>query len=263
MTGFRKETFMKKEKRLNKSLIVKLLTLIVFFIVAVGVTIWIYPYIVQLGDPAVQESYKQEIESLGWGGFLVMLGIQVVQVVFAIIPGEPVEIIACLLYGGIGGLLLCLIGVFIGTIIIYYLVKLFGKPLVDCFVSPERFEKMKFLHDERRVEWLTLILFLIPGTPKDLMTYIAPLTPIRASRFFVISTIGRLPAILTATFAGAAIYEGNYWFTFLLFAIATGLTIVGIVVQRFITMHFQKKRNKKTGTGNSMDENDIESNSSE
>lgn len=237
---------MKKEKRLNKSLTVKLITLIVFVVLAVCCTIWLYPYIAQLNDPAVREQYKQEINNLGWEGFLIMLGIQILQVVFAVIPGEPVEIIAGLLYGGIGGLLLCLIGVFIGTVIIFYLVKLFGKPLVDCFVSPERFEKMKFLHDERRVEWLTLILFLIPGTPKDLLTYIAPLTPINAKRFFIISTVGRLPAVLTATFAGAAIYEGNYLFVLLLFAVATGLTLVGILVQRLITGYFQKKRNKKT-----------------
>lgn len=249
---------MKKEKRLNKSLIVKLVTLVIFAIVAVCVTVWAYPYIADLGNPASQEYYKQQIEGLGWGGFFVMLGIQVFQIVFAFIPGEPIEIVAGLLYGGFGGLLLCLIGVLIGTVLIFYLVKLFGKPLVDCFVSAERFEKLKFLHDERRVEWLTLILFLIPGMPKDLLTYIAPLTPIKASRFFMIATFSRLPSLLTATFAGAAIYQGEYWLTLLLFAIATVLAVIGIVVQRFITDHFQQKRNKQQENDNNRDMKNME-----
>lgn len=243
---------MKNKKRLDKSLAVRIITLSVFFIVAIAVTIWSFPYIIQLDDVAVQEYYRQKIESFGWCGFFVMIGIQILQVVFAIIPGEPIEIISGLLYGGIGGALICVIGVFVGTVIIYYLVKIFGKPLVDCFVSPKFFEKMKILNDKRRVERLTLILFFIPGVPKDILTYIAPLTPIKPSRFLVIATVARIPAILTATFAGAAIYNGNYLFTILLFVVATVLTGIGIWIERFIISHFQKKRNKNAENSNTI-----------
>lgn len=243
---------MKKQKRLDKSLVIRIITLSLFFIVAIAVTVWSFPYIMQLDDTAVQEYYRQKIESFGWGGFFVMVGVQIVQVVFAIIPGEPIEIISGLLYGGIGGALICVIGVLIGTIIIYYLVKIFGKPLVDCFASPKFFEKMRILNAKRRVERLMLILFFIPGVPKDILTYIAPLTPIKASRFLLIATVARIPAILTATFVGAAIYNGNYLFTILLFVVATVLTGVGILIERFIISHFQKKRNKNVENTNTI-----------
>lgn len=237
---------MKKDgkAKLSRKMIVKIVLTVLFLAAVVIISILAIPYIIQMQDLNMREYYKQTIGSMGIGGWFVMLGVQVLQVVVAFIPGEPVEVLSGFLFGGIGGLLLCLIGTFIGTAIIFCLVKLFGKPLVDLFVSQERFEKLNFLHNTSRLETIVFILFLIPGTPKDLLTYIVPLTEINPVRFFAISTLARIPAIVTSTFAGAAIYSEHFKFSLLMFGIAIILAVIGVLLNKRITAYL-KKRSKK------------------
>lgn len=238
--------FMKKNGKikLSRKILAKIILTVLFLATIIIISILAIPYIIQMQDPDMREYYKQTIGSMGVGGWFVMLGVQVLQVVVAFIPGEPVEVLSGFLFGGIGGLLLCLIGTFIGTVIIFCLVKLFGKPLVDLFVSQEKFEKLSFLHNTSRLEAIVLVLFLIPGTPKDLLTYIVPLTDINPVRFFTIATLARIPAIITSTFAGAAIYSEHFKFSLLMFSIAIVLAIIGVLLNKRITAYF-KKRDKK------------------
>jgi len=73
---------------------------------------------------------------------------------------------------------LCLTGALIGTVIVYYLVRKFGKPLVFKFFPEEKFNAVKILNDDKKLTFTIFLLFLIPGTPKDFLTYIAGLTKI-------------------------------------------------------------------------------------
>ncbi len=139
------------KKKLDRATLIQIIGIAVFILVSIGIAIWAIPYIKNLGDPAVREFYKQKIDQMGIGGFFVILGVQILQVVVAVIPGEPVELLSGLLFGGIWGLVVCLIGILIGTVIIYYLVKKFGKPLVDMFVPGQVFETWKFLQDARKL----------------------------------------------------------------------------------------------------------------
>lgn len=230
--------------KLSRKMIAKIILTVLFLVAVVIISILAIPYMIQMQDLNMREYYKQKISSMGIGGWFVMLGVQVLQVVVAFIPGEPVEVLSGFLFGGIGGLLLCLIGTFIGTAIIFCLVKMFGKPLVDLFVSQERFEKLNFLHNTSRLETIVFILFLIPGTPKDLLTYIVPLTEINPVRFFTIATLARIPAIVTSTVAGAAIYSEHFKFSLLMFGIAIILAVIGVLLNKRITAYL-KKRSKK------------------
>mgnify|MGYP002589264205 CR=1 FL=1 len=108
-------------------------------------------------------------------GLLVVLGIQILQVVIAFIPGEPVEIFSGALYGTVGGLLICLSGCMIASTIIFALSKRYGKPLFYSLFSKEKVQGWKWLQDSRKCSMVTFILFLIPGTPKDMLTYIVGL----------------------------------------------------------------------------------------
>lgn len=236
------------KKKLDRATLIQIIGIAVFILVSIGIAIWAIPYIKNLGDPAVREFYKQKIDQMGIGGFFVILGVQVLQVVVAVIPGEPVELLSGLLFGGIWGLVVCLIGILIGTVIIYYLVKKFGKPLVDMFVPGQVFEKWKFLQDARKLETIFFVLFIIPGTPKDLLTYLAPLTMIRPGVFFMIATLARIPAIVTSTFAGASIYHENFVFTGIMLAVAILLAFVGIFANKKI-MAFIDKQKERYHTG--------------
>ena len=153
------------------------------------------------------------------------------QIFLPILPGEPIEILAGMCYGAIGGLLFITFSVFITTTVIFFLVRKFGREFVYGMCSKERTEKIensKLFKNPKKLEYIMLILFLIPGTPKDILVYIAGLLPIKPLRFIMISTFVRFPSIISSTIAGANLVEGNWQSSIIIYAIT--FLIVGIII---------------------------------
>lgn len=136
----------------------------------------------------------------------MLLGLQLLQILIPILPGEPIEFLAGMCYGTIWGTILIFVGAFLSSLIIFYCVRKFGKDFIYSFFGKDKIsniENSKLFSNPERIEVILLILFLIPGTPKDLFVYIAGLLPIRASRFLFISTFARFPSVISSTFAGS------------------------------------------------------------
>ena len=186
---------------------------------------------------------QEKVKSYGAFGSLIFIGLQVIQIVVAVIPGEPIEIIGGVLFGAFGGLFLCLIGSLIGTILVYYLVKWLGRHFVTSMVDNKKIHKLKILNDEKKLETLIFILFLIPGTPKDILTYFVPLTKIRPKKYFAYSTVARIPSIITSTFVGANIGKGHFLVSAIIFLITAAIGFVGILYNDRIVESIKSKKN--------------------
>ena len=195
------------EKKTRKRVIVYC---ILFVGLIVGITVVLFPYIERLSDPQSQNDIEALLEKMGVMGFLVVLGIQILQVVIAFIPGEPVEIFSGALYGTVGGLLICLSGCVIASTIIFALSKRYGKPLLYSLFRKKKCRgRGKWLQDSRKCSMVTFILFLIPGTPKDMLTYIVGVTDMSVWKFIGISTFARIPSVLSSTIIGSTMRQGN------------------------------------------------------
>lgn len=210
--------------------IIKFIILVILIVTAGIITIKLLPWIISLKDEASREQLTEWIKSFGIWGWLVALGIQIMQVVIAIIPGEPIEIIMGMIYGTVGGMLTCLFGVLIGTIMIFYMVKGLGYGFVTAVVSEEKLHRFKFMQTATRLDLVIFILFFIPGTPKDLLTFFVPLTPIKPMRFFLISTVARIPSVVSSTFLGASINRGNWIIALIVFILTGVVGIAGIII---------------------------------
>ncbi len=224
---------------------VKYIGIIIFLVVMIGITIFLIPVIKMLPTEEGRTKLKGIVESYGAFGPLMFILLQVVQVVIAIIPGEPIEIIGGMLFGGFYGYLLCMAGVLLGTVFIYYLVKWIGQPMVSAFVNSEKLSKYKIFNDEKRLETLVFILFFIPGTPKDALTYLIPLTRIKPSKYFVYATIARTPSIISSTYVGTNIGKGNWKASIVIFLITALVGFIGIKYNDKIILRFRRKTNKK------------------
>ena len=141
---------------------------------------------------------------------LALVGINFVQVLLAFLPGEPVELASGYAFGFVEGTALCLVASAIGTTIIYGAVHRWGRRVVELFFAQDMLERYAWLRDARKLELVMLIAFLIPGTPKDFLTYFAGLTAMRFHAVLLIATLGRLPSIVTSTIAASAFGDGNY-----------------------------------------------------
>lgn len=220
------------------------LTLALFLIFTLAIAWFIgRPMIRFVSEP---EKFRAWVNSSGFWGRLAFIGMMIVQVVVAIIPGEPLEIGAGYAFGAWEGTVLCLVGTTLGSLLVFGLVRRFGMRLVEVFFSGEKIRSMKFMHDAKRLDALTFLVFFIPGTPKDLLTYFVGLTPIRFWTYCWLSTLARIPSIVTSTVSGSALGVKNYVFALLAFGVTALLSAGGLLVYRQISHKHPDKHPQKT-----------------
>ena len=219
----------------------KYVLLVVVIAVIIGLIVYLFPVVRNLSTPEGQLEFKNQVASMGALGYLALFGLQFAQIFLIIIPGEPIEILAGMCYGGIGGLIFITISACIITTIIFFAVRKFGRRFVYSFCSKERIDKIensKLFKNPKKIEFIMLILFLIPGTPKDLLVYLAGLLPVNPLRFILISTFARIPSVVSSTFAGSNLVAGNWKFSVIIYAVT--FLIVGIMI--FIINKFDKDK---------------------
>ena len=192
------------------------------------------------------EDFKTFIASYGYGGIFVATGIQMLQVVIALLPGEFIEIGLGYCYGVIGGTVICLTGTALASILIFSLTKKWGIKLVELFTNPNKINSLRFINSERKLDLAIFILYVIPGTPKDLITYFAGLTRLTLGRFLVISMIARIPSVITSTMGGDFLGDGNYIPAIIMFAVTAGISIIGLKIYTAILNRKEKRKNMKT-----------------
>ena len=224
-------------KKINKAKAMKLIALIITITILVVATIYMIPIIKQINTPEGQAEFKEKITNSGITGMLILFGLELAQVVLAILPGEPVELLAGICIGPIWGTIFLMVSVFIVTAMIYFFVKKYGRDFIYEFFPKEKvnkLEKSKLFKDPQKIETVMALLFIIPGTPKDLLVYIGGLLPIKTTRFLAISTLLRFPSIISSTIAGNKLLEGKWQISILAYVITFAITaIVIFVVNKF------------------------------
>ncbi len=198
------------------------------FIAAVG-------YLV--GKPMVEfvrepERFRAWVDSSGFVSRVIFVGMVIFQLIIALIPGEPLEMGAGYAFGAVEGTILCIIGCVIGSALVFLFVRRFGVKLVEVFFPREKIRSLRFLQDSRRLNLLTFIVFFIPGTPKDLLSYFIGLTDMKLGTWLFITAVARIPSIVTSTVTGDALGLKDYQFALIAFGVTLALSLAGILVYR-------------------------------
>ena len=123
--------------------------------------------------------------------------------------GAFVQLAAGLMYGPLWGTIIILFGCVISSSVIYQLVHRLGAPFVQGMVSTEHLEKFRTFEETGKLDLIVFVLFLIPGLPKDVFTYVVPLTDMDFKRFIGLTTLGRIPGVVASTYTAAGIADGN------------------------------------------------------
>ena len=174
------------------------------------------------------------MDAHGAWGKLAYMGMVILQVIVAIIPGEPLEIGGGYAFGALWGTALCLIAAAAGSVLVFLFVRRFGVKVVEVFFPAEKLQSLRFLHSSPKRDFLFLLIFTIPGTPKDMLSYFAGLTDIKFGTFLLISSLGRIPSVITSTIGGNALGTKNYWFAIGVFAGTLALSGVGLLIYNYI-----------------------------
>jgi len=171
----------------------------------IGIVVLAWPHLAVFGDP---EKTRQLVKDAGPWGPLVFIGLQIVQVFFAPIPGQVTGLAGGYLFGTLWGTVYALIGATIGFTLIFLLVRRLGRPFVERFVDKKHLQKFDYIAGTNGA-FVLFLVFLLPAFPDDLICFIAGLTKIRIRTLILISVIGRLPGYLVLSFSGAGVAENN------------------------------------------------------
>ena len=206
---------------------------ILIFLLFCGLTGW------YIGVPMVRfaenpEQFRSWVDASGLWSRVIFIGMVVLQVLVAFIPGEAIELAAGYAFGGVEGTVLSMVGIVIGSCIIYLAVRKFGVKMVEVFFSKKSISEVGFLKNPKKAKVLAFLLMLIPGTPKDFLSYFAGLTSLTLSQWLKIVVIARLPSVLTSTLTGAAAGEEQYELAVLMLIVTALLSAAGILYYRRI-----------------------------
>ena len=148
--------------------------------------------------------------SFGYLAPPIFMFLQILQVLFAPVPGEATGILGGYLFGAWTSFIYSSIALAIGSAIAFTIGHLFADAFRD------RFKKTKVYHKFNHLVFkgsfvIPFVLFLFPGFPKDSLSYLLGLSTMPFKVFIFIATIARMPGTLVLSFEGAQVYEGNYF----------------------------------------------------
>lgn len=186
------------------------------------------------------DRFKAWLDSYGNLGKIIFVAVRAIQTVVKIIPAEPLEIGSGYAFGVWGGLFYCMLGTEIGSFVIVAITKLFGMKAVNLFVSEEKINSLGFLQNKEKLTLSLFIIYLIPGTPKDVITYLIGVTDYNIWKFLFLTGLARIPSIITSTICGALLGEKNYWLSAGVFI---GTAVLGLIGVKLYTQ-FEKKLKK-------------------
>lgn len=188
------------------------------------------------------ERFQAWIDRFGaWSG-VVFAAVRTVQTVVKIVPAEPLEIGSGFLFGAVGGMLLCLLGNILGSLVILFLTRKLGTRVLELFHLENKLRSMRFLQDREKRTTLLFFFYLIPGTPKDGITYFVGLTDMNLTEYMILTSIARIPSILSSTICGAFLGRRNIPLALGVFAATAVLSILGGIAYKKISQRYTERR---------------------
>jgi len=233
----------KRKKQLRTFISVLKLLILLFFVIIIPVYIFIqYPELINHFRSlnkinAFLLQYKT-------ASIFVYIGLQVLQIVVSILPGQALQFAAGYAYSFWLGYLYSIIGVTAGTLVTFYLSRLLGKDALHIIFGEERFSKFVHALNSKKSCFILFAIFLIPGIPKDLFTYAAGVSEIRIKPFLLLSLVGRTPAMMGSVMMGSMFHNGSYFGLIILSIIAAILFIAGILQRGKLIQWTDKCYNK-------------------
>lgn len=236
----------------------KLIGLGLFFAIMAVCVALLWPYFHTLFEPGGRERVLNDVRDAGPVGVLMLLVMQFVQIVVAFIPGEVTQVAAGVVYGPWLGALIIMVGCVLSSAFIFLVVHRLGAPFVQGMVSTEHLAKIERFQESGKLNIVVFVLFLIPGLPKDVFTYLVPLTNMRMRTFLLLSNIGRIPGVLISTYAAGSLVDGNVVVGVVVFAVAAVIAVVGLALRPKIMAALerhghrpcsQRQRNHDEGAG--------------
>lgn len=228
------ENIKKAEKENKRRVILSVVKISMLVLIVVGIPLYLWFFhgdwiksFENIND-VVAFLEKYETQSI-----FVYIGLQIVQIVISIIPGQVFQMAAGYIYGFWPALLFAMTGALLGTTLSFMLAKALGRDFLHIFFGEEKMSYYIERLNSKKMYAIVFFLYLIPGIPKDMVSYAAGVSEIKFKPFIIISALGRLPGMIGCLLMGDMMMEENYM----------GAVIIGVfaVITFALCIIFRKK----------------------
>lgn len=151
---------------------------------------------------------------------LALVALQIIQIVICILPGQPIQLASSYMYGVFGGYCIAIIGATLGCMVTYQIAHFLGSDAMHMMFGKEKVASYMRKLNSGKALTIVFLIYLVPGIPKDLVSYIAGISDIELKPFLLVSTLGRSPGILGSLLIGSFWSSKNY----------TGIAVVAAVM---------------------------------
>ena len=158
----------------------------------------------------------------------IFIGLQIVQVVAAPVPGEVTGFVGGILFGPVWGVVYSTIGLTIGSWLAFMLARLLGRPLIERLVSAETIQRHDYVMQHKGL-LLAFLMFLIPGFPKDILCYVLGLGHMRQRDFLLVSATGRLLGTVLLTMGGTYFRDAHYGALFTVVGLSLAIILLVMI----------------------------------
>lgn len=212
---------------------ISLIKLIGLAFVIIGIPILLYVF---CGDTIFSKEWLNELpkalknnrsKALCW-----LIGLQILQVIICILPGQPIQFASSYLFGVFGGYLISICGALFGAWAAFLIAKKLGADAVEELFDRDKVEFYRKKLNSGKGYMLVLLIYLIPGIPKDLVAYVAGISEMKLRPFLVVSSIGRTPGMLGSLLMGYYMGKSNY----------TAIVIIAAIVAVILLICFIKRK---------------------
>ncbi|MGP6140190.1 TVP38/TMEM64 family protein [Jeotgalibaca sp. A127] len=181
-----------------------------FIVMGILLSVGLAYYTYQIGYNEILSGTQALIFRMGILGPIIFILLQMSQVIYPIVPGGIILIIAPLLFGNLWGFILSFIGVTLGSIANFFLARRFGKTFVRAFVQEETYQKYyAILTKGKRFDIFLGVAFAFPGFPDDFLCMLAGITAMTFNRFMKIYLWTKPLTLFVYGIGGASITD---WF---------------------------------------------------
>lgn len=192
-------------------------------VLGVRLTFWLSSLMTAERIAAIEAAFNR----LGPFGWVAMAAFHMARVLFPFLPAEPFELLAGAMYGWLGGLVNCMAGIVVGSLIVFLMIRRYGDRVMVRLFSQDRLARYAYLKDWPALDKITFLIFFLPGTPKDFYTYIVGLTNMPLGRFLCYVAFARIPSVITSTIAGAVVMDGQLWLGIFVYGVTAIIAVTG------------------------------------
>lgn len=171
------------------------------------------------------EELREKLADFGIRGYITIVILSMLQVVFTVLPAEPVQVLAGITFGFPIGLLCCTVGVIFGNSLIYLLYKIFGDKLNSYFDKKLHFDISK-LSSSGKITLAIFILYFLPAIPYGMICFAAATLRMKFPRYITVTVLGSIPSVCIGVGLGHVAIASSWILSLVIFVVLMALLAI-------------------------------------